>query len=365
MKIVLASGIYPPDIGGPATYVRGLADQLTALGHDVVVVSYGKESAVINEGWKVVTVDRSKNLFVRWRSYANALKEHGMDADVVYAFSSISAGIPLRMAGLKTPRKVLRLGGDFLWERYTDKGGRKGLRSFYVSYPGTRFLMKHVLKSFDAVVFSTAFQQRLSEFLFRGLPQTTVIENAHPADSDAVRHEKHEMLHVLFLGRFVRFKNLPTLLHAIAKLPYASLTLVGEGPEQERLQELIGRLGLMSRAKILPPVGPAERAQVFGAHDLMVIPSVTEISPNAALEARASGLPVLLTEETGLSSELSSGMMLRPLKTVDDVTRAIIEAEKEYAMLSEAAAQPMNVARSYGDIAQETVQFFEGLPSKK
>ncbi len=40
MKIVLATGIYPPDIGGPATYSSALAEQLHAKGHDVTVIAY-------------------------------------------------------------------------------------------------------------------------------------------------------------------------------------------------------------------------------------------------------------------------------------------------------------------------------------
>ena len=41
MKIVLATGIYPPDIGGPATYVSCLASEFSRLGMEVIVVTYG------------------------------------------------------------------------------------------------------------------------------------------------------------------------------------------------------------------------------------------------------------------------------------------------------------------------------------
>ena len=41
MRILIATGIYPPDIGGPATYSSLLVRELTARGHFVDVVTYG------------------------------------------------------------------------------------------------------------------------------------------------------------------------------------------------------------------------------------------------------------------------------------------------------------------------------------
>ncbi len=46
MKFLLATGIYPPEIGGPATVIAQAAKNLRDAGHDVVVVTYGNENAV-------------------------------------------------------------------------------------------------------------------------------------------------------------------------------------------------------------------------------------------------------------------------------------------------------------------------------
>ena len=58
MKIVLATGIYPPDIGGPATYVRNLAERLTAMGGQVTVIAYAPKGPPPPAPWRVVTVGR-------------------------------------------------------------------------------------------------------------------------------------------------------------------------------------------------------------------------------------------------------------------------------------------------------------------
>src|SRR3989338_4511748 len=102
MKIVLATGIYPPEIGGPATYVRALAERLHAKGEKVSVIAYGKTLPSI-EAFSVTRVSRAGGIIFRWRRYAKTLRTLAADADIVYAFSSVSVGVPLWMARLKHP----------------------------------------------------------------------------------------------------------------------------------------------------------------------------------------------------------------------------------------------------------------------
>jgi hypothetical protein len=65
MKIVLATGIYPPDIGGPATYVRELAESLTSKGNKVVIVTYGRSEQHDTAGrWAVYRVQRWAPVFL-------------------------------------------------------------------------------------------------------------------------------------------------------------------------------------------------------------------------------------------------------------------------------------------------------------
>ncbi|MBU2219306.1 hypothetical protein KKG15_02345, partial [Patescibacteria group bacterium] len=43
MRILIATGIYPPDIGGPATYAKNLADEFLRRGCGVKVITYSIE----------------------------------------------------------------------------------------------------------------------------------------------------------------------------------------------------------------------------------------------------------------------------------------------------------------------------------
>lgn len=365
MKIILATGIYPPAIGGPATYVPHLAEELTKLGHNVTVITYGEPELGDSEAaWKIYRVSKSGGPLLRWRRFAKALKDHGSSADVIECFSSVSCGMPLKMAKLTKPKKILRLGGDFTWERYTDLGRRRSLRDFMLKHPTLRLPMSRILALFDHIVFSTEFQQELYKAAYGKLPRHSIIENALPSissDTSIPVHQKHDPLRLLYFGRFVKFKNLDRLLHAVAGIPHATLTMVGDGPERDDLSALARTLQMQGRVSIVPPVHGEQVQSVFDEHDLMVIPSLTEISPNAALEARVAGLPVLLTEENGLSAELRAGMIIRPMLTINDITKAVLEVDHRYDEFAQPAAEPVAFARGWGTIAEEHMQLFIAL----
>lgn len=360
MNIILATGIYPPTIGGPATYVQALARELSARGVFVAVVTYGNPKDVpIGERWRVLRVSKLGGPIIRWIRYARMLRREGAGADAVIAFSSVSAGVPLILSRLRGPKKILRLGGDFFWERATDRGSMLTLHEWYSQAGFWKRCMGWLLSHFNTIVFSTRFQEELYERIFSRLPQHRVIENAVPPR--AQRTGSMQMLRigmqgtflrVLFLGRFVGFKNLPALLAALPGVSNIKLSLVGEGPMEHMLRAQVESLGLRDRVKFFPPAPGAEKERVFAEHDLLILPSLTELSPNTALEARSAGLPVLLTTETGLSPELSKGMMLAPLRTKEEIVAALEHVTKNYASLASEASGAL-AQRSYRDIADE------------
>lgn len=358
MRVVLATGIYPPEIGGPATYVRELAAALRAKGVHVTIVAYGR-AAPDDARDGVIRVARDGGPLRRYVRYAKALRAAAGDADIVEAFSSVSVGVPLWLAHLRGPKKVLRLGGDFLWERATDRGESRGLREWYDAKPAFTGFMNGLLRTFDVIAFSTEFQEELYRRYYRNLPRAVVIENVSPSGRPDL-HRVHDPLRVLFLGRFVAFKNLPSLVSAVAAIRDARLTLAGSGPEEETLRALVEKEAVGDRVTFAGPVHGDEKAALFRDNDVLVIPSKTEISPNTALEARAAGLPVLLTRETGLSKDLLDGMTMASLATTDEIVRALAEFRERYDAHAARAAQPLK-ERTWHTVADEHLALFSSL----
>ena len=358
MKVILATGIYPPAIGGPATYVAELGKRLVENGCEVTVITYG-DDVPAHDSLQVIRVSKKGGPTARWSRYAATLRKHGAQADIIYAFSSVSVGVPLILSRLRGPRKILRLGGDFLWERFTDRGGMLGLKEWYARGFWFHSVMNGILKTFDHIVFSTDFEEELYDRFYRQLPLHSVIENALPA-GEPILHQRHQPLKLLFLGRFVAFKNIAALLTALCDLPDMTLTIVGSGPLESALRAQIEESGLQTRVMFQPPVAGRKKQMLFLEHDLLVLPSLTEISPNAALEARASGLPVLLTEETGLSRSLVDGAALRVLRTPAEITVALHEVQDGYDQLAERASAKLP-DRGWDQVCDEHLKLFRSL----
>lgn len=148
------------------------------------------------------------------------------------------------------------------------------------------------------------------------------------------------------MGRFVGFKNLLSLIDAMKGLPDVHLTLVGEGPMRSAIDARIASTGVGDRVTVRPSISGEAKRNVFDEHDLLILPSVTEISPNVALEAVSAGLPVLLTEETGYRA--SASIQLRPLRTSMEIAAAVREVKTQYPAVHSDAS-----VRDWKNIAQE------------
>ena len=354
MKVILATGIYPPEIGGPATYVKALAGALMKQGTEVKVITYGGSN---DDPWDVINVRKGIYPICRWFRYARALKKHAANADAVYAFSSVSVGIPVMLAKLKC-KKILRLGGDFFWERYTDRGGEKNLREWHESKPFSRGFMGLILSKFDHVVFSTKLQEEIYENNSKSLPKHSVIENAIPDDFKWSDHIRREPFRLLAMSRLVRFKNLESLVRAVPLMPSEILlTIIGDGPRKNSLQNLVHKLNLDGRVAFTEPIHGKDKQLIFDMHEVLISPSFTDISPNVALEAVSAGLPVLITKETGLSKELTKGMALSDLRTPEQIANAVKEIYDNYPKLEKSHLPD----RSWGIVAEETLKLFKSL----
>lgn len=338
MKIVLATGIFPPDVGGPSLYCEKLAEGLQKKGMEVTVITYGDARPA--RSYSVIAVSKKGDVLTRWRRYAGALQAHASDSDYVYAFSSISVGIPIILSGIQKPKKILRLGGDFFWERYTDNGGMKTLHQWYEGHFLKKLFMSRVLSYFDEIVFSTQFQEELYEGKYKQLPPHRVIENAGE-NGLLTKHVPHSPFKLLYLGRFVGFKNLSALVRAMNDLPNCTLTMVGSGPMEYSLRKQSEEWGLSSRIFFSDSKLGSEKERMWQEHDLLVIPSLTEISPNSALEARSAGLPVLLTHETGLSTSLTKGMVVADLRDEKKIKHAVEKIQSSYDAVAAEAVQPL------------------------
>jgi glycosyltransferase involved in cell wall biosynthesis len=113
--------------------------------------------------------------------------------------------------------------------------------------------------------------------------------------------------HGLYLGRLSSEKGLPGLLEALRLADDPPFLVVGDGPLGPALRQLARDLGL-ERTEFLGRLPHHEVPQVLAAARYLVMPSqCDENAPLAALEAMASGRPLLVTRVGGLPELVEGG----------------------------------------------------------
>jgi glycosyltransferase involved in cell wall biosynthesis len=165
----------------------------------------------------------------------------------------------------------------------------------------------------------------------------------------------------VFAGRLTRQKNLPLAVAAAGRVPGASLVVVGEGPERERLEAAVATAGLRDRVHLLGARPRAAAVAWLRAADAAVLPSDWENFPHAAVEALAVGTPVIATAVGGVPEIVEpgvSGLLVPPGDegafaaamselAADEATRRRMGAE------AERAAARFRPERTYAEIERQ------------
>ncbi|MBI2264419.1 MAG: glycosyltransferase, partial [Armatimonadetes bacterium] len=126
---------------------------------------------------------------------------------------------------------------------------------------------------------------------------------------------------LVFVGRLAKEKNLEFLLDAfkmvVGNYSTARLLMVGGGPQEKALREYAVRLGLLNEVIFAGMAPYSEIRHFYGASDVLVMTSTTEVKPLALLEAMASGVPIVAVTAHGASDTVTheENGILTPLST--------------------------------------------------
>jgi glycosyltransferase involved in cell wall biosynthesis len=117
-------------------------------------------------------------------------------------------------------------------------------------------------------------------------------------------------LHIVTVARLVPEKGIATLLEALSKLDKrggASLTIVGLGPDLERLESIAAELGVAAAVDFVGRVEQSELGDLYEAADVVVLPS--EVTPQwtepwgfVVNEALAAGRPLISSDAVGATA---------------------------------------------------------------
>jgi glycosyltransferase involved in cell wall biosynthesis len=151
----------------------------------------------------------------------------------------------------------------------------------------------------------------LNENRIQVYPRGVDTERFHPRKRSGIWTSRFGLdpsaFKLLYVGRISREKNLDVLLRAFERLEAGGrnvdLILVGDGPYRKELESRLRD----SRALFTGLLTGDDLARAYAASDFFVFPSATDTFGNVVLEAQASGIPVIVTDQGGPQENLIPG----------------------------------------------------------
>ncbi|OGG53735.1 hypothetical protein A3H16_04270 [Candidatus Kaiserbacteria bacterium RIFCSPLOWO2_12_FULL_53_8] len=323
MRIVIATGIYPPEVGGPALYAQGVERALIRMGHEAPLLLFS-ELKKYPSG--------IRHLFYVWKLFRAT-----RGARAIFAFDTYSAGVPSALVGMmRRIPVVIRIGGDFVWETYIERTKELiPLPLFYRSPPRLNFrerLSFYLVRSMldrATLAFNTRWLFDIWRMPYRvNASRAAVVENVIGERLPAQGADTK----VLLYGRNIALKNSDGFKRAFAKAR-------ARGVRFELEEGSVPHDMLIERIRSAYAVA---------------IPSISEVAPNMVLDALRCGKPFLLTKYSGYAERFGGyGVIIDPLDE-DDITKGIerLADKEEYERLKKKIAAFTEV-RTFDEVAKE------------
>jgi glycosyltransferase involved in cell wall biosynthesis len=371
MRLFVASGIFHPESGGPATYLYELLPELQRRGWDVRALSYGSGPV---EGYPYpLRRIRRQTLPVRLARYALAARPLAAWADLIY----------LHTLGLPVPRsrapRVLKIVGDQAWERSIRRGwipptediDRFQTRHYGGIVAAQQVLRSREVRSMDGIIVPSHYLRRMVEGW--GVPpeRIHVIYNALPpeAAADITQGEARQQLKLddtptlLTVARLTPWKGIDHLITALRSVPGVRLLVAGDGEEGPRLKQMAQAYGLEKRVSFLGRVPRQQIALYMKAADYTVLYSGYEGLSHTLLESLRAGTPVIASEKGGNPEVVQHGLngLLIPYVNVEALAAALGEAFQSGRRAALAAATASGMERfDFHVMVEQTDQVLRG-----
>jgi glycosyltransferase involved in cell wall biosynthesis len=306
MKCLLISGIYRPEIGGPATYLPTLAKALIDQSNQVEVITLKNLNAPAQiENWPVNYITRDQNLLLRFIKTIILIIRKAKSIESIFSNGLIQeTAVALLFIKRKSVAKVV---SDPVWERALNNSETSlnvvefNNSNLNFKHKLQRILLRWSLNRFEVITCPSIQLKNIIEnwgvykpieFIPNGV--SLVAEKSTVSDFDLVT-----------VCRLISLKNIDKMIQASVKTN-VSVAVVGSGPEESNLSELAGSLG--ANVTFLGQLDKNEVNKVLLRSKIYLNLSDHEGLSFSLLEAMSCGLPSIVSNIQGNTNVITNGI---------------------------------------------------------
>jgi glycosyltransferase involved in cell wall biosynthesis len=306
MKFLLISGIYRPEIGGPATYLPTLAKALIDQSNQVEVITLKNSIASAQpEAWPVNYITRDQNLLLRFIKTVMLIIRKAKSAEHVFSNGLIQeTAFALLFIKRKSVAKVV---SDSVWERALNNDETTlnvvdfNNSNLKFKHKLQRILLRWSLNRFGVITCPSIQLKNIIEnwgvykpieFIPNGV--SLVTEKSTASDFDLVT-----------VCRLISLKNIDKIIRASLKTN-TSVALVGSGTEEYKLRELAGSLG--ANITFFGQLDKNEVNKILLRSKIYLNLSDHEGLSFSLLEAMSCGLPSIVSNIQGNTNVITNGL---------------------------------------------------------
>ena len=313
MDILITVGIFPPDIGGPASFVPKIAKYLINKGHNVKIICLSdKEHLTYKDDINVIRINRNSPIIFRWLKTIVKIYSNSKKSDLIFVNG---LGTETTIANLFIRKKVIRkIVGDPVWERVYNKNlVDESFDDFQENNHGLSISLQKMIRNWSINKSNLIItpSQHLKNFIDKiGFDKNIFVIN------NGVNIEKHNkdvlennIIHLLVVSRLVSQKNIDSIIKAVKVMENENiiLNIVGDGSEINNLKLLVKKYKLHKKINFIGKIENTKLNEYLKNADIFIQASNYEGLPHSILEAMNFEIPILSTDVGGCSVLLNKG----------------------------------------------------------
>ena len=313
LKLLIVTGIFPPDHGGPASYVPAIATALSQK-HTIIAVITLTEDQTYDDAiypFPVKRIRRQQNRLIRRIQTIATIYQLAKTADVVYLNGLVLEGV-IASKILRRKPTVIKIVGYLIWERARVNGMTQDTiddfqhQSYNLKWNILKKIQGWYTNLADKIITPSQYLAEIVAQWGINKSQIKIIYNSvHTLPSDN-KINQDKQVDCVTVARLVPWKGISELINVVIPNNW-SLNIIGDGILKTTLEKqvkpsqthLVKFLGYIPKEQVIEEIA---KAKVF------ILNSTYEGLPHIVLEAKAAGVPVIATAVGGTPETITDGV---------------------------------------------------------